>query len=370
MHRSLVLFVLMLAVSAAVGTPGAAAQVGERAYAPEDLRTLSRQDQARVIRKEYAEQSGGRALADDQLEFYLDQINRSNWKFSDIKRDIAESLAGDRPPSPPSATSITCASDGYRYRECRTGFPGLAALTQNLSRTRCVEGQNWGSRSGLVWVDKGCQGRFAPAAVALDRLVCESRYGRYAECRTGFADRVRLTRQLSSTHCVEGQNWGQRSGIVWVRNSCGAEFTRVPGAAVPGAGANYTVTCASDRGHDRTCTWDGRHGHPVLVQQISGEPCVTGRTWRYEAGRIWVTRGCGARFGVAGQATLPAYSVECASTAAGATAWCGWETHRGAPVIEQEYSARRCVEGRTWGHASGRGIWVADGCSARFSARR
>ncbi len=40
---------------------------------------------------EYADQSSGRRLPDDQLEFYLDQID-SGWTFSRIKQDIAESL--------------------------------------------------------------------------------------------------------------------------------------------------------------------------------------------------------------------------------------------------------------------------------------
>lgn len=368
MHRSMILSVLLLAGNVAIHVPEASAQAMERAYAPEDLRTLSRQDQARVIRKEYAEQSGGRPLPDDQLEFYLDQVNRSSWKFSDVKQDIAKSLAGSRPPSVPALSSVACSSDNFRYRECRTGFPGVAALTQNVSKTRCVEGQNWGSRPGVVWVDKGCQGRFIAAAAA-DRVICESRYGRYSECRTGFPGRVRLARQLSSTHCVENENWGQRTGIVWVRNSCGAEFVRVPGATAPGAGPNYTVTCESDRGHDRTCAWDSRHGHPVVVQQLSAVSCVEGRTWRYEAGRVWVTQGCGARFGLAGQAAAPAYGIECASAGTGTT-WCAWETRRGAPVLAQDHSGRRCIEGRTWGHVPARGIWVADGCSARFSASR
>ena len=52
--------------------PPASAQQA-RAYAPENLRTLSVSDRTRVIRQEYAEQARGRQLPDDQLRFYLDQ---------------------------------------------------------------------------------------------------------------------------------------------------------------------------------------------------------------------------------------------------------------------------------------------------------
>lgn len=296
--RSLMIPSILLVLSgAAIAVPEASAQAVERAYAPEDLRVLSRQDQARVIRKEYAEQSRGRTLPDDQLEFYLDQVNRSSWKFSDVKRDIARSLAGSRPPVAPAPTSVTCGSDRLRYQECATGFPGTAKLAQNLSRTRCIEGQNWGSRPGMVWVDKGCRGRFVPAAVPA-----------------------------------------------------------------------YTVTCESDR-HTRTCEWDARRGRPVVVDQLSSTPCVEGRTWRYEEGRVWVMQGCGARFGVSGHAPPAAYGVECSSTGP-TTTWCAWDARRGVPVVAQDHSGRRCVEGRTWGHVPARGIWVADGCSARFTATR
>ena len=84
-------FVLVLALAAGSAT----AQVAPRAYAPENLRTLSVQDQTRVISLEYSEQSRGRRIPDDQLRFYLDQVNRSNWTFSRIKQDIAQSLGGN-----------------------------------------------------------------------------------------------------------------------------------------------------------------------------------------------------------------------------------------------------------------------------------
>ena len=71
------------------------AQVSSKAYAPENMRNLSYPEQVRVIEKEYYEQSGGRSIPDDQLEFYLDSIE-SGWTFSRIKNDIATSLGGSQ----------------------------------------------------------------------------------------------------------------------------------------------------------------------------------------------------------------------------------------------------------------------------------
>lgn len=351
----------------ATATVGLHAQ--QRAYAPEDLHTLSVPDQIRVIRLEYSEQSDGRSIPDDQLRFYLDQINRSDWTFSSIKQDIARSLAGSAGTAEP-IESIVCESLHNRYTECRTGWAD-AALTQSLSSARCVEGANWGTRPGVVWVSQGCRGRFVEAAAADDTVRCESVRGRRQECRTGFREQVLLTRQLSSAPCIEGDNWGQRPGWIWVEGGCRGEFTRIPGSRPPvmpsPSPGGYTVTCASTGGHHRTCTWDGRQGRPIMIQQLSENPCEQGLSWGYDGSRLWVDRGCRARFGVAG-GSRPEYSVQCTSSA-GATSWCAWNDRMGRPGLAQEFTPGLCRMGRTWGYVPGRGIWVSNACSARFSNR-
>lgn len=293
-------FALLLAFAAG----GAFAQAGTRAYAPENLRQLSVQDQTRVIGLEYSEQSGGRRIPDDQLRFYLDQVNRSNWTFSRIKQDIARSLGGTgaRPPTPGPGGQVTCESRDNRYRECATGFRGRAVLVQNLSGTRCTEGQNWGSRAGTVWVDRGCRGRFAEQSGGAGggnggTIRCESANGAYRECRTGFRGRAVLQRQLSSTRCTEGQNWGQRAGTVWVRSGCRAEFRDSGTGWGGGGGSDYSITCSSQDNRRRTCAYDPRQGRPILLQQLSNMSCREGYTWGYAGSQIWVDRGCRGRFG-------------------------------------------------------------------------
>ena len=287
----------------AVPQPQAHAQA-TRAYAPENLRSLSRSDQERVIGLEYSEQANGRRIPDDQLRFYLDQVNRSNWSFSRIKQDIATSLRGNQggwnPGHGGPSGTVLCESENNRYRECRTNFRGNAVLTENVSRTRCVEGQNWGSRDGLVWVNAGCKGRFAQgSSMGGGTVLCESKNNRRQECRTGFRGNAVLSRQLSSTRCIEGQNWGQGRGSVWVDRGCRAEFTEGRGGWNPGPGnSNYSVTCSSANDRRATCAWDSRQGRPVMVQQLSSSPCREGSTWGYSGNQVWVDRGCRARFGV------------------------------------------------------------------------
>lgn len=242
MHRVLLMFCLAVAAAALPAAP-AQAQPGQRAYAPENLRQLSVSDRIRVLEKEYAEQSGGRRLPDDQLEFYLDQIE-SGWTFSRIKSDMAQSLGqghgGNRPPGggwnrPPDwqARSVICSSIRDRYAQCATPFRGRARLVENISKTRCIENQNWGSRNGLVWVDNGCRGRFA-----------------------------------------EDDRWGNRPGY-----------------------GGYNVTCSSINNRYTTCAWNAREGRPRLLQRLSKSACDEGRDWGYRTGQIWVDNGCRARFG-------------------------------------------------------------------------
>ncbi|MEO6519879.1 MAG: DUF3011 domain-containing protein [Pseudoxanthomonas sp.] len=289
------------------------AQIQQRAYAPENLRNLSRSDQTRVISQEYSEQSRGRRIPADQLQFYLDQVNRSSWNFSQIKHDISVSLGAGNDgwnPGPVPTGSVLCESGDGQRRQCNTGFRGRAALSQNISRTRCVEGQNWGSGNGFVWVDGGCRARFVAASGRPGyggTVRCESAEKRYRECRTGFRGAAAITRTLSDARCIEGQSWGQRAGAVWVDRGCRAEFVEVQGGWNPGTGNgswnpggggnDYSVTCLSQDGRRTSCAWNSRYGRPYLIQQISADRCIEGSSWGYFGNQLWVDRGCRARFG-------------------------------------------------------------------------
>ncbi|MGH8063093.1 MAG: DUF3011 domain-containing protein, partial [Pseudoxanthomonas sp.] len=294
MLRMLSATLVVLGLLLAVPTP-AQAQIQTKAYAPENLRSLSRNDQERVIGQEYSEQSRGRRIPDDQLRFYIDQVNRSSWGFSRIKQDIATSLGGNGGGwNPGNGTgTVLCESNDNRRRQCNTGFRGRAALSQNISSTRCIEGQNWGSGNGFVWVDRGCRARFVEGSLGGGNgatVRCESTDNRYRECNTGFRGNATLTRKLSDARCTEGESWGQRNnGTVWVDRGCRAEFTDGNGSWNPGGGnSNYSVTCSSQNNRRNTCAWNSRYGRPYLIQQISSDSCREGTSWGYLSNQIWV----------------------------------------------------------------------------------
>lgn len=290
------------------------AQANQRAYAPENIGQLSVNDQIRVIENEYREQSRGRQIPDDQLDFYLDQIRLSRWSFGNIKSDIATSLRGTGgnngnwlPPTNGNwnQTSVICSSNDQRYKECRAPFRGRARLVENISNARCIEGQNWGARQNMVWVSKGCRGRFADSGngwgTTNNQIVrCESKDNRYRECRKQYNSPVYLVRKLSDSKCVEGRSWGQNKNMIWVSQGCRADFQYQGGNNNGNWGnqGNYSVTCTSFNGQYKTCAWDRNRGTPRLIERISGR-CAERNDWGFDNNRgLWVANGCSARFGI------------------------------------------------------------------------
>jgi len=332
---------LILVLLAVLFSLPALAQPAAKAYAPEDLNALTQPEQVRVLEKQYEELSGGRALPEDQLEFYLEQIPRG-WSYAQITQDMTQSLRDrvdgvtypDRlpPPARPGTTPVTrpgqgwgtpgyshqfpgrgqeirCSSRGRRYAECATGFRNPPRLSEQISTTRCVEGRNWGHRPGVIWVAQGCRAVFiedAPRVGELPEMRCSSTRG-YRECNVAFRGPAELLRQTSgSSLCVEGRTWGQRPGLIWVDRGCGGVFAE---AYSPSGGfydadehAGYTVDCRSLDGHYAICSWSRQFGEPVLIQQFSSDACIEGVTWGHSPRRgLWVDRGCRARFGSRGR---------------------------------------------------------------------
>lgn len=307
------LTVACLTAVLALAAPAAQAQISSRAYAPENLSQLSSSDRSRVISQEYADQSNGRRIPDDQLRFYLAQVN-SGWGFSRIKQDIATSLRGSGNGGGWNGGggnngTVRCESQDNRERVCNTGWRS-ARLSRQISGTTCVEGRNWGSRNGTVWVSGGCRAEFVEgrgngggwggANGSGGTIRCESQDNRERTCNTGWRNAT-LVRQISGSACVEGQTWGARNGSVWVNRGCRGEFAEARGNSGGGWGggdSNYSVTCSSNNNRQQTCAWDARQGRPALIQQLSGTACVEGRSWGYSNGSLWVNGGCRARFGV------------------------------------------------------------------------
>ena len=132
-----------------------------------------------------------------------------------------------------------------------------------------------------------------------------------------------------------------------------------------GQSQTQSITCSSDDMRRHTCEIDARGG-AQLVRQISGSPCIFGRTWGYDSRGIWVDRGCRAEFQVGSvnwNGWDSGYTVYCASDDGGRH-FCPTSTTSGVRLTRQR-SQSECIFGRTWGYTR-RGIWVDQGCRADF----
>ncbi len=142
-----------------------------------------------------------------------------------------------------------------------------------------------------------------------DAVECVSRNFAYTRCDVPWRD-ARLVRQLSDTSCIRGRNWGIDRRGLWVDRGCGGRFVAAgrgpddgPGYGgggwrpEPGWDSRFSVRCGSDNYRYRFCSVDmGGAGRAYVGRQISGSPCIEGRTWGWNRAGIWVDQGCEAEF--------------------------------------------------------------------------
>ncbi len=283
---------------------------------------------------------------------------------------MALAMSGGLAPSASAQENIECRSENYQYRACPVPW-GRSVIVQQLSSTRCNEGQNWGEGRGFVWVHHGCAARFAAAMgggggylPGAGQIACNSERHRYNECRTNWHN-AQLVHQTSSAECIEGRTWGIRSGLLWVDRGCAGVFAE---RRQHGGGGDQ-VQCSSERRRYQECPV-GRWPSAQLVQQTSRSECIEGRTWGYGRGVLWVDQGCAGIFESTrsgwrppvGHAQLTCNSQgnryrECPAG--------GWQDAR----LVQQTSRASCVEGRTWGLRRGQ-LWVDQGCAGTFVRTR
>ncbi|WP_395684325.1 DUF3011 domain-containing protein [Dokdonella sp.] len=71
---------------------------------------------------------------------------------------------GDWRPGPDwdRAIRVRCASNGFEYNMCQvdTGRGSDVTIAKQISKTRCMEGRNWGWNRAGIWVDQGCEAEF------------------------------------------------------------------------------------------------------------------------------------------------------------------------------------------------------------------
>jgi Protein of unknown function (DUF3011) len=108
----------------------------------------------------------------------------------------------------------------------------------------------------------------APVAHADQTIQCASDRGRYRYCNVDTGNRVSLSRQLSSTYCRLGDNWGHDRHGVQVDRGCRAEFrvghdsgrsnkdaAIAAGAAVAGSVLIAALAARNERSNQEVSSW-------------------------------------------------------------------------------------------------------------------
>ncbi|MEN5202968.1 DUF3011 domain-containing protein [Stenotrophomonas sp. TWI700] len=71
-----------------------------------------------------------------------------------------ERAAPSRPSGSQAATIVTCASEGQKQNECEMDTRGEVIVSRQISKTRCVQGENWDVNRHSIWVKDGCRAEF------------------------------------------------------------------------------------------------------------------------------------------------------------------------------------------------------------------
>lgn len=184
------------------------------------------------------------------------------------------------------------------------------------------------------------------AAFAQDTFRCESRSHQTNYCDVDTRGGIELVRQLSHAGCWEGDTWGYDQRGVWVANGCRAEF-------------------AYGRGH-----WDSRYRYDDRYDDRRDDRDHDNRNAAVAGAVVLGLIGAAViannrnddrdddRYGYGG-------SVTCESND-GRRRYCPANVGRGRVEIERKLSRADCRYGQSWGADRG-GVWVDNGCRARFS---
>ncbi|HVF35570.1 MAG TPA: DUF3011 domain-containing protein [Candidatus Saccharimonadia bacterium] len=181
--------------------------------------------------------SGGGGRDDRYARSYEDD-RRGDGRRYDERLD-GRRYADERDARYLGAGTFVCESKDNRRRYCAADVAGgRVALTRNISRTPCVQGQSWGQDRRGVWVDQGCRAEFsvesrrdyerrggAPAyAGRRDVVHCKSEDFRRQICSIGRGQTAVIARQTSEAECIEGRTWGYDGRDLWVDRGCAGDF--------------------------------------------------------------------------------------------------------------------------------------------------
>lgn len=91
--------------------------------------------------------------------------NRGVWVSNGCRAEFVSGVGSYRPgqgnrPGGSHGQTVRCESEDRRQRRCNVSVRRGVDIIRQLSKTRCVQGQNWGWDRGGIWVRGGCRAEF------------------------------------------------------------------------------------------------------------------------------------------------------------------------------------------------------------------
>ncbi len=202
-------------------------------------------------------------------------------------------------------------------------------------------------------------GILAAAGASEAQIVrCEAVGGKNGTCPAATPNGVALARQLGGAGCTLGVSWGWDANGIWVSKNCRGEFRLKRDPNVP----EKRLACDSDHGRMQRCAADTASGL-LFVPEDSGAKCVSGKTWGWDKGSVWVNGNCSASFSFT--AAERGRLVRCEAPGDQRVS-CALDIDGGV-TLEQLHRQGPCAYGQNWG-LDAHGVWVDPSCGATFRA--
>jgi len=313
---------------------------------------------AQTAKKELEQLSTKNNSSETQYNQSKNQKNNSANKYGSGDRFMCESYRGQR-------------------QHCAADTSGGVRLVKQIGYNSCQG--NWGYDYYGVWVANGCRGEFQIDRYqdyygqTNDVIRCESYSQRRQTCARDLKGaEVSLIHQLSNQTC-QG-NWGYNYNEVWVSKGCKADFyVSHRNNGLPQTNNNGIVECRSVGNTITNCQVPDLQS-VELIDELGNQYQGSCRgNWGYSSHGLWVRSGCHARFRVTEyQETSHSNNghnnpgnqgneIICESNY-GQVRTCQTDTRGGVDFV-QNLSNISCDN--RWGYDAN-GIWVKDGCRARF----
>lgn len=188
------------------------------------------------------------------------------------------------------AGEIRCASRNNRYQRCQVDTGGRVELVERISNASCTQGSSWGHDRNSIWVNRGCEARFAYG------------YGDYQPNRSGSGSGSSSGSGGGGTGVAAGLlGAGLAAGLIAILNSRGHNASEVSSTTAARVNANYDLFPGAAKNEARLCLEEGArqlgatgatsvqlNAVPTAQQQAGGWRLisdVTG-TWPRQSNRL------------------------------------------------------------------------------------